>query len=111
MMAALYYKGVELENLSQRTQREQTDRQRTENSITDATLIPWITGLSGPISLEAVYPNSEEILEFPVKQGVTIGNISLEAIYPDEEILEVPVEQDIDIDEDSVAQDEFPLVF
>ena len=28
--------------------RKQTDRQ-TEKAITEATLIPWITGLSGPI--------------------------------------------------------------
>jgi len=35
-------------NITYREQR--TDRQRTEKAITEATLIPWIAGLSGPIS-------------------------------------------------------------
>ena len=51
MTAALYCVGEELENLmrtNKQTDREQTDRQ-TENSITEATLIPWISGLSEPI--------------------------------------------------------------
>ena len=37
-------------NVTHREQRTHGQRDRqTENSITDATLIPWITGLSGPI--------------------------------------------------------------
>ena len=48
VMAALYYAGVELEKCNIHTENIQTDRQ-TEKAITEATLIPWIAGLSGPI--------------------------------------------------------------
>ena len=45
-MTALYDTAVDLEKYNnQKTNREQT----IENSITEATLIPWIAGLSGPI--------------------------------------------------------------
>ena len=52
---AFYYTAVELEkNVTDRQKTEnrqtdrQTDRQRTDKTITVATLIPWIAGLSGP---------------------------------------------------------------
>ena len=31
------------------TENRQTDREQTEKPITEATLIPWMAGLSGPI--------------------------------------------------------------
>ena len=31
------------------TENTQTDREQTEKPITEATLIPWMAGLSGPI--------------------------------------------------------------
>ena len=37
-----------IENRQRTENREQTDRQ-TEKPITEATLIPWIAGLRGPI--------------------------------------------------------------
>ena len=46
-MAALYYAGVELEKNV--THKQRTHIQRTNKAITEATLIPWIAGLSGPI--------------------------------------------------------------
>ena len=48
-MAALYYVGVELENLSHTENRETTENRQTEKAITEGNLIPWIAGLSGPI--------------------------------------------------------------
>jgi len=52
-VVALYYTTVELEiskNVTDiQTNRETHREQRTEISITEATLIPWIAGLSGPI--------------------------------------------------------------
>ena len=47
--AALYYAGVELEKNVTYTQR--TENKHTEKAIAEATLIPWIAGLSGPIGL------------------------------------------------------------
>ena len=49
--------AVGLEKPNRHTEKRQTEnRQRTENrqtekAITEATLIPWIAGLSGPIML------------------------------------------------------------
>ena len=48
---ALYYTAVELEiskNITNKHTSKQTDRE-TEISKTEATLIPWIARLSGPI--------------------------------------------------------------
>ena len=47
VMAALYYAEVELEKCNKPTE----NIQRTEKAITEATLIPWIAGLSGPIPI------------------------------------------------------------
>ena len=63
---AIYYTAVELEknvtygirkNITYREQR--TDRQRTEKAITEATLILWITGLSGPILMNNIISYSK----------------------------------------------------
>ena len=46
-VAALYYTALGLE-ISKNVTDRQTNRQRTEISITEVTLIPWIAGLRGP---------------------------------------------------------------
>ena len=50
MAAALYYNGVELENLSHTENKETTENRQTEKVITEATLILWIARLSGSIT-------------------------------------------------------------
>ena len=48
----LYCSRIRKNVTNKQTDRDTEKKQRTENSITEATLIPWIAGLSGPILKE-----------------------------------------------------------
>ena len=57
-------------NVTEKTQR--TDReQRTEKAIREATLIPWIAGLSGPIKPTT---RSDWLDTLPIKQPISTTN-------------------------------------